>query len=50
MGESSEQKVAGEYLGKLLTVVLAYMYAGDEKSGWELYDREYKLARCARQL
>jgi hypothetical protein len=34
----------GEYLGKLLSVVVAYLYAGDERRGWEFFDREYRLS------
>ena len=31
------------YLGKLLDVVLTYIYAGKEKRGWAIYDREYRF-------
>jgi hypothetical protein len=33
-----------EYLSAVLKVVLAYIYAGKEKAGWEFYDRQYKLS------
>jgi hypothetical protein len=40
---SEEVPVHGEYLGKVLQVLVTYLYAGKIQQGWAFFEREYQL-------
>jgi hypothetical protein len=39
---TTSQDPGGEYLSKVMMVIIPYIYAGKEKEAWSFYDREYR--------